>query len=491
MRKTKFKKTLSLMMAFVVALTMAFVMVPQRALAAFDFFYAWSDGAVNTENRGAETPDASGGFTSPVDDLSKVVQYDSATKTLTLENANLDDLGIDVSGITIVIKGTCNIKIVSLMDLNSNMVTGTKIKMEAGSKLVISEMYIDADSDKHSEQVKPTDAGWSSIWTNYVTIDGGTVNGDTIQATTGDSGSGNSGSGNSGSGNSGSGESGSGNSGSGNSGSGESNSGNSGSGNSGSGDSGQGGSDAGNSGSSGNQNNTPVKTGDSVQESGKTKEDSPTYKVTSTEEDKKTVTYEKPADNAQGTETIKAKVTLTDGNEYEVTGISEDAFSSFEGKDKIQKIVVGDNVTEIGANACKGMTGLKEVDTGKNTRNIGKGAFSGCTGLSKLKYGDNLEIIDDEAFLGCKSLSSLTLGKKVKKIGRKAYYECGKLKKVTIKSTKLTSKKKVGANAFGKINKKAKFKVKMSKKDAKKCKPKTIKVFKNKKIGYVKTWKVS
>ncbi len=495
MRNYKGKKVLSFIMTFVLALTMGLVMVPQRALAAYTWFQAWNDGVVMGEVRDgidASNLIASGEFSSQVEDLSKVVTYDNTTKTLTFENANLNDLAIDADGITVVFKGICNIQIISLVNISNQSVTGTKFKFEAGSKLNITNyIYVDANKDNTAENVKPGDGNWDLVWNNCITVEGGKVDGGTIEATggnnsnSGNSGSGNSGSGDSNSGDSNSGNSGSGNSGSGNSGSGDSNSGNSGSGNSGSGDSG-----SGNSGSSGAQNKTPVKTGDSVQESGKTKEDSPTYKVTSTEEDKKTVTYEKPADNTQGTETIKAKVTLADGNEYEITSISDDAFSSYEAKDKITKIVVGDNVTEIGANACKDMRNLKEVDTGKNTKKIGKGAFRGCTGLGKVTLGDNLETIDDEAFLECKKITNVTLGKKVKKIGNKAYYKCAKLKKITVKTTKLTSKKKVGKNAFGKIHKKASFKIKLKKKDAKKYKSKTVKVFKNKKVGYVKTWVV-
>lgn len=206
---------------------------------------------------------------------------------------------------------------------------------------------------------------------------------------------------------------------------------------------------------------------DTATEEGKTEDNSPTYKVTDNKDGSRSVTYEKPAKDAKGTETIKAEVKLTDGNTYKVTEIAPSAFENFGGKDKITEIKVGDNVEKIGKGACKGMKNLK-----------------------KLTLGDNIEIIDDSAFEGDKALTSLVIGKKVKKIGAKAYADCAKLKKITVKSAKLTKKSSVGKKAFWKINKKAKVKVKLTKKEAK-SKAKVIKVFSNKRIGYEKTWKVN
>ena len=243
--------------------------------------------------------------------------------------------------------------------------------------------------------------------------------------------------------------------------------------------------------SGGSSTSTPIEVGSVAYEQNETPSTSASYKVTSTDEGNRTVTYDKPAQGAEGTEQVKASVTLTDGNTYKVTAISEDAFNNFENKNKIKKIEIADTVKEIGNNACKDMSELTDVTGGKGVTSIGKGAFSNCSKLKNFSGFDNLEIINDEAFSKCKKLTKVTIGIKVKKIGKKAYNECSSLKNITVKSTKLTKKSKVGAKAFWKIHKKAKFKMKMSKKNAKKFKAKTIKVFKNKSIGYVKTWKVS
>ncbi|WP_081673521.1 leucine-rich repeat protein [Butyrivibrio sp. FC2001] len=117
----------------------------------------------------------------------------------------------------------------------------------------------------------------------------------------------------------------------------------------------------------------------------------------------------------------------------------EEAFADIAGKEKIKEIKIGDNTTEIGAEACRNLPSLKKV----------------------------------------------TLGKNVKKIGKKAFVKCKKLKNLTVKSKKLTKKSCIGKNAFTGTNKKLKIKIKVSKG---KAKASIIKVFKQKKIGYKSTW---
>ncbi len=66
--------------------------------------------------------------------------------------------------------------------------------------------------------------------------------------------------------------------------------------------------------------------------------------------------------------------------------------------------------------------------------------------------------IDKNACKNNKYIKKVTIGNNVTKIGAKAFYGCKKLKKLTIKSTKLTTKK-VGKKAFGKTAKKMTVKV--------------------------------
>ena len=91
--------------------------------------------------------------------------------------------------------------------------------------------------------------------------------------------------------------------------------------------------------------------------------------------------------------------------------------------------------------------------------------------------------IEKNAFKKNKKMKSVTIGKNVRKIGKKAFYGCKKLKKLTIKSTKLTTKK-VGSKAFGKTPKK--MTVKVPKKKFKAYKKMLIKRGVNKKAKFKK-----
>lgn len=78
---------------------------------------------------------------------------------------------------------------------------------------------------------------------------------------------------------------------------------------------------------------------------------------------------------------------------------------------------------------------------------IQKSAFSGCKKLKSVTIGSNITTIGDKAFYKCTKLSKIVIPSKVSKIGKSAFEGCKKLKTITIKTTKLTSKK-VGSKAF-------------------------------------------
>ncbi len=235
---------------------------------------------------------------------------------------------------------------------------------------------------------------------------------------------------------------------------------------------------------------TDVKVDDEVSEKGKTTAEAPTYKVTKKDGNTGEITYEKPATdaaNVKETEEIPSEVVLPDGNTYKVTKVAKRAFADAPGKEKIKEIKVGENVDEIGEEACKGLPSLEKVNLGKNVKKIDKGAFANCGKLKKADLPADLEEVGESAFERT-NLPSAKFGKKVKKVGRKAYYKCKKFKKLTVKSKKLTKKSRVAKNAFAGTNKKFKVKVKISNA---KTKAATINVFKQKKIGYKPTWTVN
>ena len=85
-------------------------------------------------------------------------------------------------------------------------------------------------------------------------------------------------------------------------------------------------------------------------------------------------------------------------------------------------------------------------------------AFQNNQKITKVTIGNKMKTIGEQAFSGCKNLKTVKLGKNVTVIGDQAFYNCKKLKNITIKTSKLTSKK-VGSKAFTGIYSKAVIKV--------------------------------
>ena len=138
--------------------------------------------------------------------------------------------------------------------------------------------------------------------------------------------------------------------------------------------------------------------------------------------------------------------------------------SAFVNCNGLERIMIPDSVTTIGAEAFRGCTSLASIMIPDSVTNIGGYAFNGCKGLTSITgsatnvsavarqakptsfvvnitSGDN---ISNSAFIGCKELTSVTIGKGITNIGDYAFYNCIGLKDVTF-SDSVTS---IGKNAF-------------------------------------------
>ena len=94
------------------------------------------------------------------------------------------------------------------------------------------------------------------------------------------------------------------------------------------------------------------------------------------------VTYVKPYNSNSTSATIKDTVKIA-GVKFKVVSINKNAFK---GNKKVTKVVIGKNVTKIGANAFNGCSKLKTVSV-KTTKltNIGSNAFKGINKKAKFK----------------------------------------------------------------------------------------------------------
>ena len=168
----------------------------------------------------------------------------------------------------------------------------------------------------------------------------------------------------------------------------------------------------------------------------------------------KTATFARPVKKTAAKLTIRDTVNAN-SRTYKVTEIKANACR---GLKKLATVTIGKNVKTIGKNAFAGSKALKTVKGGVKVEAIGNSAFSNCMRLSQLPAFGKLKTIGAAAFKSCKSLTKITIGANVSSIGKNAFYGDAKLKTITIKSAKM-KKAGFGANCFRGIYARAIFKV--------------------------------
>lgn len=111
----------------------------------------------------------------------------------------------------------------------------------------------------------------------------------------------------------------------------------------------------------------------------------------------------------------------------------------------LTNIVIGNNVTNIPANAFRNCNGLTSISIPSSVRNIGQASFYGLTGLTSVNFSEGLENIGEQAFYGCTGLSAVTIPNSVSTIGNSAFEYCTGIQAITLGDF-LTS---IGISSFG------------------------------------------
>ena len=101
-------------------------------------------------------------------------------------------------------------------------------------------------------------------------------------------------------------------------------------------------------------------------------------------------------------------------------------------KDKLEKVIFGDSVTEIGEGAFCDCTALQEIVIPNSVTKIGDDAFRDCTSLYEIDIPNSVTEIGNRAFYGCKSLEEIVIPNSVTEIGDDAFYKCMLLDEVII-----------------------------------------------------------
>lgn len=100
----------------------------------------------------------------------------------------------------------------------------------------------------------------------------------------------------------------------------------------------------------------------------------------------------------------------------------------------IKKVIIGERVTSIGAEAFDGCTSLVLIDIPNSVTEIGRHAFNGCTSLESINIPNSITEISESTFEECTSLKSFDIPNSVTEIGSSAFNGCTSLKMINIPS---------------------------------------------------------
>lgn len=132
--------------------------------------------------------------------------------------------------------------------------------------------------------------------------------------------------------------------------------------------------------------------------------------------------------------------TLDKDGLLEISGTGEmydsESYTPFEEQelfpDDIQKVIIHEGVTSIGAKAFEQRNNLSSVQIAESVKTIGDNAFYWCAGLTDVKIPDGAESIGENAFLTCSKLTTLEIPDTVTSIGSGAFWGCSSLTSINI-----------------------------------------------------------
>ena len=101
-------------------------------------------------------------------------------------------------------------------------------------------------------------------------------------------------------------------------------------------------------------------------------------------------------------------------------------------REKIKKIVIGNEVTSIGSHVFNNCSELTSISIPNSVTNIGYAAFRGCSILTSIKIPNSVTTIGESAFEGCSGLTSIIIPNSVTSISRSVFNGCSGLTSVTI-----------------------------------------------------------
>ncbi len=130
-------------------------------------------------------------------------------------------------------------------------------------------------------------------------------------------------------------------------------------------------------------------------------------------------------------------LTITGSGEMTKKNSSDATFGWYDYRSYIQKVVIKNGITSIGANAFSGCSLMKSISIPSSVTKIYDGAFNSCEALKTISLPASLTMIDENAFCYCSNLEEISIPSTVTSIGSYAFLDCTSLKKIYFKTPSL------------------------------------------------------
>ena len=131
-----------------------------------------------------------------------------------------------------------------------------------------------------------------------------------------------------------------------------------------------------------------------------------------------------------------------------ITSVGEEWFYQCQSLKSTSSYINADNLTDIGDRAfayCTSFAGLTNIP---NMRSIGSQAFMGCLSMKEVILPENLESMGEECFRDCVALESVELNGRLPAVSRYCFYGCRNLVKVEFSPQQKAALKVIGVQAF-------------------------------------------
>ena len=115
--------------------------------------------------------------------------------------------------------------------------------------------------------------------------------------------------------------------------------------------------------------------------------------------------------------------------------VSSIPYQAFAGCTALETVVLPDDITLLDACAFESCRELKSIVLPDNLQTIRFNAFQNCTALTDIKLPSGLKTIESAAFRGCSALTEISLPAALTELGDQAFYDCSSLTKISFSNS--------------------------------------------------------